>query len=235
MVLFQCAPAVSGEREHTDRERLKQRLGLLRKISCSPPLVYALFLLFSGSAVSLPHRVAINEGLLTTIALLATDSGDSPGISHFPQLWMHLEEHASPEHAFSEIYETTFISKRTRENPRDEDTRRLGILISELAKLSKGLHKNRKYIQTQTLPKKQIGYHTHLLLEYSSVPQDMICEVATNNGTYSSLSRDLSGSLTTAEELFERFQRERALLYQNNSLHILRKVTAYAKNPNALL
>ena len=112
-------------REHTDRERLKQRLGLLRKISCSPPLVYALFLLFSRSAVSLPHRVAINEGLLSTIALLATESGDSPGISHFPQLWMHLEEHASPEHALSEIYETTFISKRTRENPRDEDTRRL--------------------------------------------------------------------------------------------------------------
>ena len=112
-------------REHTDRERLKQRLGLLRKISCSPPLVYALFLLFSGSAVSLPHRVAINEGLLTTIALLTTDSRDSPGISHFPQLWMHLEEHASPEHALSEIYETTFISKRTRENHRDEDTRGL--------------------------------------------------------------------------------------------------------------
>ena len=108
-------------------------------------------------------------------------------------------------------------------------------ILEKLAKLSKGLHKNRKYIQTQTLPKKQIGYHTHLLLEYSSVPQDMICEVATNNGTYSSLSRDLSCSLTTAEELFERFQRERALLDQNNSLHILRKVTAYAKNPNALL
>ena len=78
-----------------------------------------------------------------------------------------------------------------------------------------------------------MGYHTHLLLEYSSVLQDMICEVATNNGTYSSLSRDLSGSLATAELLFERFQQEKALLYQNNSLHILRKVTTYAKNPNA--
>ena len=114
-------------REHRatgDRNRLKLRLGLLRKISCSPPLVYALFLIFSGSAVSLPHRVAINEGLLTTIALLATDA-TNPSISNFPQLWMHLEEHASREHALSENYETTFISKRTRENPRDEETRRL--------------------------------------------------------------------------------------------------------------
>ena len=115
-------------REHQgtgDIERLKQRLGLLRKVSCSTPLVYSLFLLFSGAAMSLPHRVAINEGLVTTIALLTTDSMQSPPISYFPQLWMHLEEHASPEHALSEIYDTTFISNRTQQNPRNEETRRL--------------------------------------------------------------------------------------------------------------
>ena len=111
--------------ENRDKDRLLRRLGLLRKISCSPPLVYSLYLLFTQSPTSLPHRIAINEGIITTISLLSTTS-DSPTISKFPQLWMHIEEHAlTPDLQLTEIYETTFISKRTRENPRDDDTRRL--------------------------------------------------------------------------------------------------------------
>ena len=111
--------------ENIDKDRLLRRLGLLRKISCSPPLVYSLYLLFTQSPTSLPHRIAINEGIITTISLLSTTS-DRPTISKFPQLWMHIEEHAlTPDLQLTEIYETTFISKRTRENPRDDDTRRL--------------------------------------------------------------------------------------------------------------
>ena len=79
--------------ENRDKDRLLRRLGLLRKISCSPPLVYSLYLLFTQSPTSLPHRIAINEGIITTISLLSTTS-DSPTISKFPQLWMHIEEHA---------------------------------------------------------------------------------------------------------------------------------------------
>ncbi|KAI6661211.1 Ubiquitin-conjugating enzyme E2 2-like [Oopsacas minuta] len=113
------------EHVHTgDRDRLKQRLGLIRKISCSPPLVYALFLLFSESAVTLPHRVAINEGIITTVSLLDSKVDQSP-ISHFPELWLHIEEHVEANHAISENYETTFISKRTRESPKDDEMRRL--------------------------------------------------------------------------------------------------------------
>ena len=111
--------------ENRDKDRLLRRLGLLRKISCSPPLVYSLYLLFTQSPTSLPHRIAINEGIITTISLLSTTS-DRPTISKFPQLWMHIEEHAlTPDLQLTDIYETTFISKRTRENPRDDDTRRL--------------------------------------------------------------------------------------------------------------
>ena len=111
--------------EDRDKYRLLSRLGLLRKISCSPPLVYSLYLLFTQSPTSLPHRIAINEGIITTISLLSTTS-DSPTISKFPQLWMHIEKYAlTPDLQLTEIYETTFISKRTRENPRDDDTRRL--------------------------------------------------------------------------------------------------------------
>ena len=111
--------------ENRDKDRLLKILGLLRKISCSPPLVYSLYLLFTQSPTSLPHRIAINEGIITTISLLSTTS-DRPTISKFPQLWMHIEEHAlTPDLQLTEIYETTFISKRTRENLRDDDTRRL--------------------------------------------------------------------------------------------------------------
>ena len=111
--------------ENRDKDKLLRKLGLLRKISCSPPLVYSLYLLFTQSLTSLPHRIAINEGIITTISLLSTTS-DRPTISKFPQLWMHIEEHAlTPDLQLTEIYETTFISKRTRENPRDDDTRRL--------------------------------------------------------------------------------------------------------------
>ena len=111
--------------ENRDKDRLLRRLGLLRKISCSPPLVYSLYLLFTQSPTSLPHRIAINEGIITTISLLSTTSNRLT-ISKFPQLWMHIEEHAlTPDLQLTEIYEITFISKQTRENPRDDDTRRL--------------------------------------------------------------------------------------------------------------
>ena len=111
--------------ENRDKDRLLRRLGLLRKISCSPPLVYSLYLLFTQSPTSLPHRIAINEGIITTISLLSTTS-DRPTISKFPQLWMHIEEHAlTPDLQLTEINETTFISKSTQGNTKDSRTRRL--------------------------------------------------------------------------------------------------------------
>ncbi|KAI6657669.1 hypothetical protein LOD99_412 [Oopsacas minuta] len=49
-------------------------LGLLRKISCSPPLVYSLRLLFNQKPITLPHKIAIIEGLITTIMMLKSHS-----------------------------------------------------------------------------------------------------------------------------------------------------------------
>ena len=75
-----------------DEDKLLRRLGVLRKISCSPPLVYSLYLLFTQSPTSLPHRIAINEGIITTISILKISY--NPTIYTFPQLWMHIEKHA---------------------------------------------------------------------------------------------------------------------------------------------
>ena len=110
---------------NVDKERLLRRLGLLRKISCSPPLVYALYLLFTGSPCSTPHKVAINEGLITSISLINTSSC-TPNISKFGELWLHIEEHAPMfDLLTTEIYETTFVSKQMRDNPKNDDTRKL--------------------------------------------------------------------------------------------------------------
>ena len=124
-----CFHAFNGQllylvREHLskrDKARLKRELGFIRTISCSPPLVYSLFLLFSDYRISLPHRVAINEGIITTISLLSKRKS----LTHFPELWMYVEKFAGSDHALTEVYETTFISKRTRDHPKDDETRRL--------------------------------------------------------------------------------------------------------------
>ena len=65
-------------------------LGLLRKISRFPPLIHSLRLLFSGSIITLPHKIALVEGLITTISLL-----DSRYVHleqyDLPCLWYFLE------------------------------------------------------------------------------------------------------------------------------------------------
>ena len=105
------------------KEDLLAKLGLIRIISCSPPLVYALYRLLTGCILCLPHRVAINEGIITLLSLLIPER--NPGIHSFPILWMYLEQNAQHEHSKTEVYESHYISKHTRERPRDLETRRL--------------------------------------------------------------------------------------------------------------
>ena len=112
--------------------------------------------------------------------------------------------------------------------------------LEKLSKLSKGLHINRKYIINQISHNKHIEFATLLFLEYGSAIQDMLCESTFDSGTYNYLSLAFSGSVITTEELFEKCQREKeeyqkGMLSQGNmdiSLHILRKVSAYVRNPN---
>ena len=114
---------LSKEQSGKKREDLLAILGLLRRISCSPPLVYAMYRLLTGRTLCMPHRVAINEGILTTLSFLMPDR--DPCIHHFSALWMYLERNTQQKHSNTEVYETLYISKHTRDMPRDQETQRL--------------------------------------------------------------------------------------------------------------
>ena len=114
---------LAKEQLKENREDLFAKLGLLRRISCSPPLVYALYRLLTGCIIYLPHRVAINEGIITTLSFLMPDR--KPEIHNFSILWMYLEQNALQKHSITEVYETHYISKHTRERPMDSETKRL--------------------------------------------------------------------------------------------------------------
>ena len=109
---------LSKEQLKEKKQDLLAKLGLLRRISCSPPLVYALHRLLTGCTICLPHRVAINEGVLTTLSFLLSDR--EPGIHHFSALWMYLEKNALKEHSNTEVYETHNISKHTRDQQKSK-------------------------------------------------------------------------------------------------------------------
>ena len=104
--------------------KLFEKLGLIRNISRSPPLVYALFRLFTGLHLVLPHRIAINEGILANISLWK-HSEDEPKISEFSMLWIYVETSALPEHKQSEIYLTKCIPRPGKGNPSDVEIKRL--------------------------------------------------------------------------------------------------------------
>ncbi len=114
---------LAKEQLKENREDLFAKLGLLRRISCSPPLVYSLYRLLTGCIIYLPHRVAINEGIITTLSFLIPDR--NPEIHNFSILWMYLEQNALQKHSITEVYQTHYISKHTRERPMDSETKRL--------------------------------------------------------------------------------------------------------------
>ena len=103
--------------ENRDKDKLLRKLGLLKRFSYSPPLVHALYFLFTGSPTSLPHKIAINEGIITTIHLHSASS-DRPTIMTFTQVWRHIEEHRlTPDLQLTVICRKTPKPKRTQEKP----------------------------------------------------------------------------------------------------------------------
>ncbi|KAI6657664.1 hypothetical protein LOD99_407 [Oopsacas minuta] len=76
-------------------------LGLLQKISCSPPLVYSLRLLFNQKPITLPHKIAIIEGLITTIMMLDRSMKQFD----FSCLWCYLKQNTNSSYFKSEQYE----------------------------------------------------------------------------------------------------------------------------------
>ena len=83
-------------------------LGLLGRISCFPPLTYSLRLLFSKNIISLPHKIALVEGLVTTISLLDA-TYISMKSSDFPRLWYYLEGNTNASYFEYEQSQRAFI------------------------------------------------------------------------------------------------------------------------------
>ena len=120
---FNCLLLYLSREQQTHKEQLMCILGLIRRISYSPPLVFALHRLLNGYKLYLPHKVAINEGIITTLSFLI--SGTNPGIHNFAIFWTYLEKYALREYKDTEVYETQYISKHTRERPRDNEIKQL--------------------------------------------------------------------------------------------------------------
>ena len=72
-------------------DRVASCLGLLRKISYSPPLIHSLRLIFSENIITLPHKVALVEGLAITISLLDYRLVHMERYD-LPCLWCYIEE-----------------------------------------------------------------------------------------------------------------------------------------------
>ena len=84
-----CLICLSQEQLNQNIPNLRAKLSLIKKISCSPPLVNAMFRLLTGKRIYLPDRVAINEGVIVTLSLMTPSK--KPGINSFSILWLYVE------------------------------------------------------------------------------------------------------------------------------------------------
>ena len=78
-------------------------LGLLREISCFPPLIYSLWSLYRRETITLPHKIAVIEGLINTVRILyGTLNIDK--LFDFSCLWAYLEQNCGLSHFEDETY-----------------------------------------------------------------------------------------------------------------------------------
>ena len=92
-------------------------LGHLRSVTGSPPLIHSLHLLFTQETLALPHRVAVQEGLVQIFKVIKpkTPKMHSPSTvtiatnqvteysNHF---WVYFIAHATPGHQATEKHDT---------------------------------------------------------------------------------------------------------------------------------
>ncbi|KAI6654327.1 hypothetical protein LOD99_725 [Oopsacas minuta] len=103
-------------------------LGSLRKISCSPPLVYAFLLLSEGNYISLPHKIAILEGVSTVLSFAVENKNSI--LCKFPlfaRLCAFVEKSSTPGDRSTEQYEHLYLPARTRRRSTDDNIKRLSM------------------------------------------------------------------------------------------------------------
>ena len=102
-------------------------LGSLRKNSCSPPLVYAFFLLTQGCFISLPHKIAILEGVSMVLSFAVKNKNIKDKFPLFSKLCAYIESTSLPGDRNTEQYECLYLPARTRRKSHDDNIRRLSM------------------------------------------------------------------------------------------------------------
>ena len=103
-------------------------LGSLRKNSCSPPLVYAFFLLAQGYFISLPHKIAVLEGVSMVLSFAVKNKNSIlDKFSLFSKFCAYIESTATQGDRNTEQYESLYLPARTRRKSHDENIRRLSM------------------------------------------------------------------------------------------------------------
>ena len=103
-------------------------LGSLRKNSCSPPLVYAFFLLTQGYFISLPHKIAILEGISMMLSFAVKNKNSiQDKFPLFSKLCAYIETTSSPGDRTTEQYEPLYLPARIRRKHHDNNIRRLSM------------------------------------------------------------------------------------------------------------
>lgn len=103
-------------------------LGSLRKNSCSPPLVYAFFLIAGGNFISLPHKIAILEGLSMVLSFTVENTHSiTDKLPLFAKLCAYIERSAIPGDRNTEQYDYLYLPARTRKKALDDNIKRLSM------------------------------------------------------------------------------------------------------------
>ena len=83
-------------------------LGLLRQISCFPPLINSLWSLYAKNTITLPHKIAIIEGLINTVKILY-GTWEIEKQFDFSCLWAYLEQNSNLSHFEDETYQFNLL------------------------------------------------------------------------------------------------------------------------------
>ena len=114
----------------TDRSKDEQLLflGSLRKNSCSPPLVYAFFLITQGSFISLPHKIAILEGLSMILSFTVENTYSiTEKLPLFAKICAYVERSAIPGDRNTEQYDFLYLPARLRMKSHDDNIKRMSM------------------------------------------------------------------------------------------------------------
>ena len=95
-------------------DKFTKCLGLLRQISCFPPLINSLWSLYAKNTITLPHKIAIIEGLIKTVEILY-GTREIEKQFDFSCLWAYLEQNSNLSHFEDETYQFNLLKNNVND------------------------------------------------------------------------------------------------------------------------